>query len=137
MNLNIRKRRGLNGSFMDDVKSTLTSAARQIAGDKDVKSGLVASAVEGVTGIAPTIDKSNPQVTVVRLRPEHGEFVDALLFKRKPSAGQRPSIIRGIPDNVRIDVMPAASVVVWRRVVPVAALLVGAGYILARSLHRR
>lgn len=100
---------------------------------KELKVTLLDSAIRGVSGIAPIIDRKTATV-YVRLRPEHGAFVDALLFPgvKKVESGAS----KGQPADVKVDVMPAVRHLIWKRVVPAGVGLVvlgiGIGYFMRR-----
>jgi hypothetical protein len=117
------------------AKETLTDTflkfARDVAGDKEIKTELLSSAISGVTGISPVIDRSNPQVTYVRLKPEHGAMLEAVLLKR---IRKTPS---GVPVTVKLDVAPAMKPIAFKYVaVPVIGLLATA-FLLGRYFFPR
>jgi hypothetical protein len=122
------------GGPVDYIADYLKSGAKQILSDKGVKARIVSEAVESVTGVSPVVDASDPTVTWVRLRPEHGQFVDSVFLKGVKQITAGPS--KGKPADLKIDVMPALSPVLLKRVLPVAILLgavvFGAGYYAGR-----
>lgn len=126
--------RKMGASAASTLKDAASSIFSNIAADKDVKSTLVVNAIKGVTGIAPIEDRSNPAVTVVRLRPEHGDFLDSLVVSKLKSIPSGPA--KGKPSNVQIDIMPAAWPLIWKRALPALALVVGAGAVVGYMYGR-
>lgn len=112
------------GGPVDALADYLRKGAKEVLSDKGVKARLVSESVESVTGIAPTVDMSDPAVAWVRLKPEHGDFIDAVFMKGVKQITAGPS--KGKPANLKIDVMPALTPFLLKRVLPVA-LLIGAG----------
>lgn len=133
MVINMNGRFGAGGA-VDYLADYLKSGAKQILSDKGVKARIVSEAVESVTGVSPVVDASDPTVTWVRLRPEHGQFVDSVFLKGVKQITAGPS--KGKPADLKIDVMPALSPVLLKRALPVALLLgavvFGAGYYMGR-----
>jgi hypothetical protein len=124
----------LGRSFIERQFSRGTKAAGEFAKAvlpaKELKVSLLENAIEGVTGIPPVIDKSDPKTTWVKLVKGHGDFADAILFKsvKKVKAGAA----RGQPADVKLDVKAAVMPIVWKRVVPAAAALFFLGVLAGR-----
>lgn len=104
------------------LTDSLLKFVRDVAGDKEVKTELLTSAITGVTGIAPVVDKSNPQVTFIRLRPQHGKQVEALLFRR---VKKTPT---GAIATVKLDVAPAVRPLIFKYAVLPAIGIFALGY---------
>lgn len=125
------KRHGLNGgrmrlgaSALDSLADYVKSGIGEIASDKGVKARVVSEAIKSVTGIAPVVDTSDPNVTWVRTLPAHGDFIDALFMKSAKQITTGPS--KGKPADLKIDIAPALQKVTLLRFLPVA-LIAGAG----------
>lgn len=100
----------------DLLKDTMSS--------KDAKALAIANAISLATGIAPEMDDSNPQVTWIRTKPAHADFVTRLIEKSDKNS------------NVKIDIMPMAKPFVMKKVLPPMIFgglaLFAAGYFLGR-----
>jgi hypothetical protein len=126
------KRHGLNRfrnprlgtSALDSLSDYIQSTSKDIASDKGVKARVVYEAIKSVTGVAPTVDTSDPNVTWVRTVPAHGDFIDAIFMANAKKITAGPS--KGRVADFKIDVGPALQKVILLRFLP-AALLVGAG----------
>ena len=118
--------RFLNGSASDFFSQT----AKNIASDRSVRVTAISAALSAVTGVSPVVDTRDPSVTWIRTVPKHGEYVDSLFLKH---AKGKP----GKPADVKIDVGPALMPLVYRRVLPVALVLLGiafgVGYFVGRD----
>lgn len=109
---------------MDSLADYIKSGIGEIASDKGVKARVVSEAIKSVTGVAPIVDTSDPNVTWVRTVPAHGDFLDALFVKSAKKITAGPS--KGQDADLKIDIAPALQKVVLLRFLP-AALLLGAG----------
>jgi hypothetical protein len=126
------KRHGLDGgrsqrlgaSALDSLADYIKSGIGEIASDKGVKARVVSEAIKSVTGVAPVVDTSDPNITWVRTVPAHGDFIDAIFMASAKKITAGPS--KGKDADFKIDVAPALQKVVLLRFLP-AALLVGAG----------
>jgi hypothetical protein len=128
-----KQKLGATESLLDTLKRTAGAYINSGMQPKELKVGLLDSAIRGVSGIAPVIDRSKPTI-YVRLLPEHGAFVDGLLFPGVTTISA-PGGVK-TPADVKVDVMPAVNHLIWKRVVPAGALLVvlgiGIGYFMRR-----
>lgn len=127
--------RALDGaSLMDTITSAVTSSLSEAANDKGVKAQLAKAAISGITGIAPVVDTSDPKVTVVRLTPRHGAFLDAMVTNAMtPSPPPAPGAKPSPPSNFKIDVMPAVTPVLLKYVLPASLVLIAVGYFVGRK----
>lgn len=119
-----RSKAFLGASALDTLTEYVKSGLGEIASDKGVKARVVSEAIKSVTGVAPIVDTSDPNVTWVRTVPAHGEFLDALFVKSAKKITSGPS--KGRDADLKIDIAPALKKVVLLRFLP-AALIVGGG----------
>lgn len=115
--------RGRFGSGMlDDLTSYAKNTFATVSADSGVKARGVAGAIQSVTGIAPQVDTSDPKVTWVRTVPAHAAWMEAVFLKSVASGPDDK------PANMKIDMMPALTPILLKRILPVL-LLVGAGLV--------
>lgn len=124
-------RRALGGNAFEDITSAIVSRVSQ---DPNIKADTTAKAVEMATGIRPKVERVQG-VTWVRLLPQHGEFIDAVFVKGVNKITSGPS--KGQAADFKIDVFPALSPFLWRRVFPTLVLAfigaAGVGYFVGRK----
>ena len=114
-------------SVLDNLLSYAQKTAGSVVSDKGVKASVVSQAIAQVTGVVPTVDTSDPAVTWVRTTPAHADWLEAVFLKSiKTDPMSKPS-------DMKIDVMPALTPILVKRVLPVAllgaGLLFGIGYV--------
>lgn len=116
---------------VEDFVNYAKGTAGQIAGDRGVKSRVVAEAIRSVTGIAPMIDTRDPKVTWVRTVPGHSKWLEAVFTKSVLTDPSKK------PADMKIDVMPALSPLLAMKLFPAMLLAggvaLGLGYMLGRS----
>ena len=86
----------LDGDIADYFKSFIGD----VAGDKDVKTNTIVLAVRTLTGSNPIIDRSNPNVNVIKFTKSQRLKLESFFDKKKSSVGPK-----GItkPSNVKIE----------------------------------
>lgn len=114
------KGRGRFGAGVEDVVDYLKRGAGEIAGDRGVKARVVSEAVKSVTGIAPLVDNSNPNVTWVRTVPAHSKWIESVFVK---AVSKNPN---ARPADLKVDIFPALNPILLKRFLPLLGLL-GAG----------
>jgi hypothetical protein len=122
-------------SAFDVFKKAVSSGFQDVVGDKGVKSQIVVQAVRAVTGVDPIVDTSDPAVTWVRMRPEHGEFIDSTFTKAAKKITAGPSA--GKVADFKVDLVPALKPFLIRRALPVVGGVFLAGLVVGYLLKRK
>jgi hypothetical protein len=122
-------------SLVDRISSFANTTLKNVASDKDVKAELVSKAITSITGIAPIVDRRNPEVTWVRLLPSHGEFFDTVFMAQAKKISKGPSA--GEAANMKIDVAPAIKPILFKRVLPLSLLVLGSVFFSGFALGKR
>lgn len=132
MLVNIHKKSKFDAfeSLKGDVKSNILDFGKSLftdlAGDKEVKTTAIVMAVRALTGSDPIVDKSNPNVNVIKFSKTQRERLESY-FDKKPT-----SKATGKPANVKIEHSSLWLPFAIKKALPYGLALAGVAFAIGR-----
>lgn len=105
-----------------------------IAGSKEVKTEAIKAVVKSITGENPIVDKSNPNVNVIRFTKSQQAQIQGYLSKGQEYVKDKSGKTTSKPSNVVIDHKPLWVPFFLKKTVPFAIGTLLIGYLAGRYI---
>jgi len=114
------------------ASNAFSTLLKDVVGDKELKTQAIVIAIEQVTGSKPIIDKSNPNVNVIRFTSTQAKAIENFISNKSKvitSGGKSTSV----PPNVKIDTKALWLPLVLKKAIPYIIGFTALGYFLGKK----